>query len=216
LPISGVLATVLLERIFDMCTILLLFGLSVLQVSVSEQVRTWGLMMTGLAAGTAGIIVLIRWREEAALKVVRAMCDRMPEAVGEGVNRFVIGFVKALEILDSPKAFLRAFAWSLYLWLVIAFLNALGLAAFHLPLSSTIVVTCVVAIAVSVPSAPGYIGSFQLGCVLALAIFAVTEGDAIAFSVVHHVVQFIAIVGAGLYSLWTENMSLRQVESVAA
>jgi hypothetical protein len=26
--------------------------------------------------------------------------------------------------------------------------------------------------------------------------------------------QFVAVIGAGLYSLWTENMSFRQIEAV--
>ena len=41
-PLSGILATVVLERIFDMFTILFLFGVSTSLVAVSEQVRHWG------------------------------------------------------------------------------------------------------------------------------------------------------------------------------
>ena len=51
--------------------------------------------------------------------------------------------------------------------------------------------TAIVAIAVSVPSAPGYIGAFQLGCVLGLAIFGIPESEAIAYSIVLHLTQFV-------------------------
>ena len=78
-----------------------------------------------------------------------------------------------------------------------------------------IAMTVVVAIAVSVPSAPGFIGALQLGCVLALAIFGISESQAIAYSIVAHVTQFVGTVGAGLYSLWRENMTLREVEEVS-
>ena len=73
--------------------------------------------------------------------------------------------------------------------------------------------TALVAIAVSVPSAPGFIGSFQLGCVLGLAIFSVAESRALAFSIVVHLTQFVGVIGAGLYSLWVEGISLREVEA---
>jgi uncharacterized membrane protein YbhN (UPF0104 family) len=81
-------------------------------------------------------------------------------------------------------------------------------------LVGSLVLTAVVAIAVSVPSAPGYIGAFQLGCVLGLAIFAIPKSEAIAFSIIVHLTQFVAVIAAGLYSLWKENISLREVESV--
>lgn len=217
LPLSGLLASILLERIFDMFTILLLFGVSALLVPVSPQVRQWGAMLTGLAFVVGGTVILIRWQERLALAIVRRVCDLFPANVGTGVYGFVGGFVKALEILDSPGAFLLALAWSLYLWLVIASIYLLGIVAFAIPaplLVGALVVTAVVAIAVSVPSAPGYIGSFQIGCVLSLAIFGVAESQAVAYSIVLHVTQSIGVIAAGLYSLWTQNMSLRELESV--
>jgi glycosyltransferase 2 family protein len=214
LPLSGLLATVLLERIFDMFTILLLFGVSVLLVPVSARAMTWGGMLTGLALGVAACIGLLRWQEALALRLIRRLCDLLPDAAGEGVFGFANGFVGALETIGSPADFARAFAWSLFLWLVIGSVNALALLAFHLPVSSALIVTAIVAIAVSVPSAPGYVGSFQLGCVVALQIYSVSRSEALAFSLVLHVTQFVATVAAGLYSLWTQNLTLREVETV--
>jgi uncharacterized protein (TIRG00374 family) len=217
LPLSGVLASVLLERIFDMFTILLLFGLSASLVEVSAQVREWGWMLTALAAAVAGVIVTIRWREANALAVARRLSAWLPERWGAVTFGFAQGFVQALRMLDSPLAYLRAFAWSLYLWMAIAVVYILGFWAFGLavpPLRGALVLTTLVAIAVSVPSAPGFIGAFQLGCVLGLQIFGVARSPAIAYSLIVHLTQFVGVIGAGLYSLWRENMSLRDVESV--
>jgi uncharacterized membrane protein YbhN (UPF0104 family) len=189
LPLSGVLASVLLERIFDMFTILFLFGVSASVVTVSDQVRQWGWMLSGLALAV----------------------------IGEPAYGFAEGFVKALEMLDSPLAYARAFGWSLYLWLAISVVYVLGFWAFHLDvetLRGALVLTTLVAIAVSVPSAPGFIGSFQLGCVIGLKIFGVDESAALAYSIIVHLTQFVGVIGAGLYSLWSENISLRDVEAV--
>jgi hypothetical protein len=212
LPLGGVLATIVLERIFDMFTVLLLFGLSVMIVPLSEQAITWGWMLTGLAAFIGASMGFLRWQEDLALRLIRRFCDLLPGRLGASAYGFAAGFIKALEILGSPADFARAFAWSLYLWMVIALLNGIGLVMFHLPVQSALVVTAIIAIAVSVPSAPGYIGSFQLGCVVGLAMYSVTESDAIAFSFVHHLAQFVATVGAGLFSLWAQNLTLRDVE----
>ena len=217
LPISRVIASVLLERIFDMFTILLLFGVSASLVSVSDQIRHWGFMLFTLAIAVGSAIGLMRWQEKLALRIVRAVTSPLPAGIGGPVAKFAEDFIQALEMLESPAAFLRAFAWTLYLWAVISLIYVVAFFAFHLPVPTfvgALVLTTIVAIAVSVPSAPGYIGSFQLGCILALAIFGIAKSEAIAYSIVVHLTQFVAVIGAGLYSLWTENMSLRDVESV--
>lgn len=217
LPLSGVLASVLLERIFDMFTILFLFGISVSLVNVSDQVRQWGWMLTGLAVLVAGVIVVIRLQERLALRVARGLADLLPQRVGGPAYGFAEGFVKALEMLDSPAAYLKAFAWSLYLWIVISVVYVFGFWAFHLDvewLRGGLVLTTLVAIAVSVPSAPGFIGAFQLGCVLGLRIFGVPESPALAYSIVIHLTQFVGCIAAGLYSMWSESISLREVEAV--
>jgi uncharacterized protein (TIRG00374 family) len=216
LPLSGVLASVLLERIFDMFTILLLFGVSASLVSVSDQVREWGIILTALAVGAGSVIALIRWQEDLALAVARRSCALLPGHLGEHAYGFARGFVQALEMLGSMSAFLRAFLWSVFLWLVISTVYTLAFLAFHLPvpmLVGAIVLTATVAIAVAVPSAPGYIGAFQLGCVLGLQIFKIAQSEAIAFSIVVHLTQFVSVIGAGLYSLWMEGMSFRDVEA---
>lgn len=214
IPLGGVLATVLLERIFDMFTILLMFGTSVLLVQVTDEAKSWGWMLTGLAVGVAVLIGILRWQEERALALVRRIAELLPPRPGQLVQGFMSGFVRALDILNSPSDFLRALAWSAYLWLAIAAMNGFGLLAFHLPLQSAVIITAIVAIAVSVPSAPGYIGSFQIGCIVGLAIFHIPKGEALAFSFVLHLAQFVATVAAGLYSLWSENMSLREVDEI--
>jgi uncharacterized protein (TIRG00374 family) len=221
LPLSGVLGSCLLERIFDMFTILLLFGVSTLLVDdskvpgeVVDKLRAMGVTLTTLALLVGGVVAALRFFEGPTLRLARVVCNLLPTRIGDALYTFVEGFVKALEMLDGPIAFARAFGWSLFLWFVIALLYVLGFIAFHLEvpmLLGALVVTAVVAIAVSVPSAPGFIGAYQLGCVLALAIFAVGENDAVAFSIVLHLTQFVAVIGAGLYSLWREGMSFSEV-----
>lgn len=217
-PLSGILATVVLERIFDMFTILFLFGVSASLVAVSDQVRHWGYYLSGLAAAVAAAVIIVRWQEALALRILQLALRPLPAAIGAPVDNFFRGFVQALETLQSPLTFVQLLGWSLYLWLVIAAIYLLGILAFDIPaplLVGSITVSAIVAIAVSVPQAPGYIGSFQLGCTLSLAIFNVSQSHAIAYSIVSHLTQFAAVVAAGLYSLAREGMTMRQLEAVS-
>jgi hypothetical protein len=217
-PLSGILATVVLERIFDMFTILFLFGVSASAVAVSDDVRQWGYRLFALAMVVGGMVAVVRWQERLALRAIRAVLRPLPQHVADPVDHFFRGFVQALEILDSPLTFLQLLGWSLYLWVAIALIYLCGLLAFQLPVPlivGSVVVTAVVAIAVSAPSAPGYIGAFQVGCTLSLAIFGVSKSDAFAYSIILHVTQFVGVVVAGLYSLAREGMTMRQIEEVS-
>ncbi|MFI5396870.1 MAG: lysylphosphatidylglycerol synthase transmembrane domain-containing protein [Candidatus Binatia bacterium] len=217
-PLSGILATVVLERIFDMFTILFLFGISASAVAVSEDVRQWGYRLFALAMIVGGSVALVRWQEALALRLLRFVLRPLPHRVADPVDHFFRGFVQALEILDSPLTFFQLLGWSLYLWVVICLVYLCGLLAFQLPVPliiGSVVVTAVIAIAVSAPSAPGYIGAFQVGCTLSLAIFGVSKSDAFAYSIVLHVTQFVGVIGAGLYSLAREGMTMRQIEEVS-
>jgi hypothetical protein len=217
-PLSEILATIVLERIFDMFTVVFLFGLSALLVPVSAQVQQWGVRLTVLALLIGGGVALVRWQEQRMLALARTVLRVLPVGPRDAIDHFLEGFITALEVLDRPSTFLLAFAWSLYLWMVIALVWALGFWAFDLRVPvivGSMTVTVMVAIAVAAPSAPGYVGALQLGCVLALAIFGVSESQAIAYSIVLHIAQFVGSVGAGLYSLWSENLSLREVENVS-
>ncbi len=216
LPLSGVLGSCLLERIFDMFCVLMLFGIAAFWVDVSDRVQQWGIALLSVALTVAAGLAVLRFQESLALRVTRRLCDLLPEKIGDPAYRFVEGFVNALSMLGSASAFARAFGWSFFLWVVIGSLYILGFWAFHLEIpliKGALVLTALVAIAVSVPSAPGFIGSYQLGCVLALGVFGVDESDALAFSLVLHVTQFVSVIGAGFYSLWREGMSFSDVEA---
>lgn len=217
-PLGGVLATIVLERIFDMTMVLLLFGISFMAVPVSDDVRRWGYALTFLAVAVAATVAAIRWQEALALRLLSWAVVRMPERAAHHVDHFFRGFIRALEILDNPWTFLQAIGWSLYLWSVIASTYFWGLLAFDLPVPwvvGALVTTSMIAVAVSAPSAPGFIGAFQVGCALALGLFGVSESDAFAYSVVVHLTQFVGTIAAGLYSLTREGMTFHQIEHVS-
>lgn len=218
LPLSGVLATVFLERLFDMFAVLFLLGLAMILLPVSDRVRDWGITVTAGAVVVAVGLGFAGWQRERVLDILRRLLVILPAAARQPLDNFATGFLRALSVLDSPSAFLRASAVSLYIWTLIGVTNALGLLAFDLPVplvAGAIAITPIVSLAVSVPSAPGFIGAYQLGCILALAIFDVNESRAIAYSIVMNLTTFLACVGAGMYSLWSEGLSFHEIEAAS-
>ncbi len=215
LPVGGVIATTALERIFDLFAMLVLFGFVTLTMPVPATVRDWGIALLLLAAVLIGIVVFIRWHSDRARAVFRWALQRAPDRIAAPIQEFLEGFILALAVLDRPATLLRLAAWSLYLWLAISFMFGLGLLMFGLQvplLSGQILVTVVTAVAVAAPSAPGFIGSFQLGCRIALVeILGLSESSAIAYSVALHLLQFVAVIAAGAFSLAGQGLRLGDI-----
>lgn len=218
LPLGGILATNFLERVFDMFTLLLLFGISTALLPVSDAVRRTGFGLVGVAVAMALAILFVRWQEALALRLVEWVSKPLPEKIAEGIKHFFEGFVQALRVLDSPAEFFEIAAWSIVIWLSVSLIFGFGFWMFDIsapfPIGQ-IAVAAIVAIVISAPSAPGFIGAFQLGCKLSLGLFGVEESRALAYGIAVHVSQFAAVIGAGMYSLAREGMSLRQVEEVS-
>ena len=91
---------------------------------------------------------------------------------------------------------------------------ALSIDAPAIPLG--LAATVIVAAAVSVPAAPGFIGVFQAGSVMALGLFGVPEATGFSFGILTWLVQFVVIVALGLYSLSRLKISLGEVVSASS
>ena len=69
----------------------------------------------------------------------------------------------------------------------------------------------IVAAFVFMPQAPGFVGTWQAGCVLALDLFGVPQDMAVGFSLLTWVVQMLVNVGLGGFFVAREDVSLRQL-----
>ena len=61
---------------------------------------------------------------------------------------------------------------------------------------------------IMIPSAPGYVGTFQFFAVSALAVFDVPRETGLALAVVSHLMQYALVTLIGLYFFGRENIRL--------
>jgi len=69
-------------------------------------------------------------------------------------------------------------------------------------------VIAIVNLGLIIPSAPGFLGTFQFFCVAALGLFQIKESQALGFSIMYHLSQFLPTTLVGFYFLNKENLSL--------
>lgn len=215
-PVSSVLASVLLERLLDMLTILLFLGMVMYLTPVSDTIQRSGLVFLALAIVAVTVVVALQRQHPAAIGLTRWVLARLPSRVRERADAALHSFIGGLQGIGDGPVLIKIFAYSIYLWMVIASVFAIGFIACDLPvptISGALALVTVVAGAVSAPSAPGFIGTFQAGCIVALGLFGVSRADAVPYAFVVWAAQWLTQIVLGVVFLLRENVSFRDVRA---
>jgi glycosyltransferase 2 family protein len=219
-PLTTALATTVLERIFDLL-VLFAFGMWVLATAdVPDIVRhfTW---LAGIAAGILIVGVgVVHANRSTLLPIIDKLWNVFPASVAGQIRLLEHEFLDGITTIANPRVLVVVVAWSAYVWFLIAASFALGFFAVGIDvpfLAGGVTVTTIVALAVSLPGAPGFVGQFEWGCKLALqGIYGVEGARAVGFSIVTHITQFVTQVCVGLVYLIREGLSLGQLGRLEA
>jgi len=211
-PLSMALATTVLERAFDLLA-LFVFGMwIVLTADVPVIVHRFTWLAGVMVVVVLGAIMVMHLQRERVLPWIDRLWDLLPARIGGQLKLLEHEFLDALGTIADFGLLTRVTAWSLYLWLIIAVGFATGFPAtgIEVPfLGGGITVTAIVALAVAVPGAPGFVGQFEWGCKLALeGVYGISGASAVGFAIITHITQFLVQVAVGLVYLVREGLSL--------
>jgi uncharacterized protein (TIRG00374 family) len=206
---TKVLATVVLERVFDLMGVGATLGLAMWLVPIPEsagaQVGGAVRVLSIVAAATVVGIVAFVFLRQRMLRVVDAVVDRLPAAAGRPLHTIVHAFADGLDALGNARQLLRVIALTAWVWAMLAMPFAVMSMAFGF--GSTygasawqvgIVCAAIVAVFVMIPAAPGFVGTYQAGCIVSLAIFGVPREEALAFSLLVHFLSLAPVTVIGL------------------
>ncbi len=211
---SAAMATIALERVFDMFA-LLAFLVMVLILLPSLTSVDWldnvGYLGLGVSLLLLAILAALKRWPERSRKVVERVLTLFPKKVAYLGAEIFGKFVTGLSVMGSGAGVLYLSFLSLLVWALSAFNSYFMLLAFDLHLGPLAWFTwlVVVSLGIMLPAAPGFIGTYQAFTVVSLALFGVSKELALAVSVVTHAMQFLPITLAGLYHLKKEHLSLK-------
>ena len=227
LPATATFATVILERLMDMVTVLALFAVFVLTAdpaTMSAQPAHLARVQAGglLAAAAAAIALttafvaaghperLGRW----ALRVERVL----PARLARMVATFVESFTQGLGVMRQPRRLLVSLALSVPLWLSIAAGIWLTSLAFHitLPFVGSFLVMTILVVGVAMPT-PGAVGGFHAAYQIAVhSFFGAPDDRAVGAAIVLHAVSFLPVTLLGLIFMARDGLSLSRAQALAA
>ena len=227
LPPTAAFATIILERLLDLVTVLLLFGVFVLLVdqgslsgdpALYARVKFGG--MLAAAASIGGLIVFFALAGHperlgrAALQAERVL----PERLARLVARLVETFAQGLGVMRQPGRLFVSLVLSFPLWLSIAAGIWLTSAAFHMTFSyvGSFLVTTLLVVGVAMPT-PGSVGGFHAMYKFAvMTFFGVAADRAIGAAIVLHAISFVPVTLLGLAFMAREGLSLGRMRELAA
>ena len=222
---TAAFATIVIERLIDLATVLVLFGAfislmpagAVGDPAMLAHVKFWGgVAAAGALAGMVLLFALAGHPERlgrAALRVERVL----PARVAAIVARVVETFAQGLAVMRSPGRLFETLALSFPLWLSIALQIWLTSQAFHItfPYTGTFLVIVLLTVGVAVPT-PGQIGGFHAAYQVAVTtFFAVPVDRAVSAAIVLHAISFLPVLLVGLILMAREGLTFSGARHLA-
>lgn len=212
--ISPAVSSVVLERLFDMLFVVLCFLLLSRIYPLPADLGRAAVLLGALAVAGFVALYLLASRRAFAEGLLERVMGVLPAALWQAVRPLSTGFLDALGALESAHIVGRVAGYSAVLWIANAlpFMFSLLALGIHAPLVPAALASIVIVAAfVFMPQAPGFLGTWQAACVLALELFGVPKDQAVGYSLFTWVVQMVVNVGLGGLFVAREDVSLSQL-----
>jgi uncharacterized protein (TIRG00374 family) len=227
----GAVSSVLLERLFDLFTLLVLFSFLISWIPIPESMSYtfgkyefnsallislswWMIKLFCLLLGGVLLLASKRTRKVFAIIISAALkyvCI-FPEKIADILTRFLLNpltmfihyFVTGIEAIKTPMAFISVMGLSLGTWFVQVFsflMVARAVPGISLGFVELAFVMVVICFFIAIPSVPGYWGVWEAGGIFAMLVFDIPRSDAAGYQLINHAVQLFPIMVVGFFSV---------------
>ncbi len=221
---TAILATVLIERLLDVLSLLMIAVGVILFLPIPENeyytyIITFGLGLFVIEMGIFGVIVMLLWKREATLRFFNKILGFFPEKIQDQGLKILDSFISGLEIIKEAKHYLLLFVTSFTIWglvflsyylLFFAFDTGLEVGVFPVAALLGMVIG---SFAVTIPSGPGFVGTFHIAVQNGLMVFGTTAGAGLAYATLLHLIGMVPITIIGLLFFLKENVKYAVIES---
>lgn len=215
-PTGTTLGAMFVERLLDglwmVATLYILTWLHVFPGWVNTTIEIGFYIVLGffvfqlfLAWHPQGFIRSLQWISR------RFVGDRFEESIERVLVTFIDGFVP----LRRPMLMLYSALLATVQWTFITLLLFFVMVAFDLGgagLGSAFFANAVVSLGVGVPSAPGFVGTFEALIVKSLEVYQIDRSHAFSFAVGYHIVGYVGITLVGFWYFFREGLSWSEIE----
>ena len=201
---SSSFASIVIERIVDVFSLILLMVLVVLIHPFPRWVVQSGYIMLAFAVGAFVLLIGFKRFEAQSTLMIQFMLKLLPKKIGHKLESMIINFLSGVMPLKSNWHYVYVAILSIAIWFGYALGYYFCLSAFEftrfyqLPWHASLVVLVITTISIVVPSSPGYVGTYHFLCQVSLVMFGVSETEALSFATIAHAVILLPVTFTGL------------------
>lgn len=227
LSATSTFATIVLERVLDLLTVLFLFALFVfvfdpgmahMDEATYRALKGGGLVAAAGVAAAFVVMFLLAGHPERLGQLVQRAERVLPARFAHLFARLARTFAEGLAVLRRPGPLFRSAVLSLPVWLAITAAIWLVTRAFRIemPFTGAFLVVALLAIGVTVPT-PGAVGGFHYAYRLATTVFfGVPSERAVGAAIVLHAISFGVAALLGVVFMLQDGLSFSKLKSMAA
>jgi uncharacterized protein (TIRG00374 family) len=218
IPASTAFSSIVLERIFDLLTVLFVFGVALLLGADASPL----LMRAGTAVAAIAMALTIltaaylAWTQR-FVWFVGVVTAKLPQKARDPLLSSLEQGATGVQTLRQPSVLVRVVAYSILQWSCLLLCVHLSLIALgiEVPIAAPLLVLGFAVVSVTLPTSPGFVGAIQIAFAIGLEPFGVGADRAVAASVYYHVLAVAAVLVLGLFSLKQMGQTFRRAREEA-
>jgi uncharacterized protein (TIRG00374 family) len=212
-PATALLSSIAIERFFDFLSLLAIVLAVLLPLGgLEHEIRTASYAAAAFSAVLLAGVVLFVLRTEACIGAARRLLSAYSPRLADAAAHHLHHARTGLGAIGAPWLLARIFAWSVLQWVAILGCVVFSLRAVDAPVSlaGAASVLLLNVIGLTLPAAPGHVGTVQLAFIAGLAPFGVADEEAFTASVIYNVLMVVPTVALGLPGLRRAGAELRE------
>jgi uncharacterized protein (TIRG00374 family) len=225
-PISASLATIIVERAFDGIVMLSFVFLNLPELATltvdsgfAGSIQSLALIGAAVFLGAVVVFLLMAIFPDRSRQVSGWLVGRLaPIRWRENLMGVAERFLEGLASLRSPADVLMVLATSVVIWLFETGKYWFVMHAFPFEVSffALMLMNGIVNLATTIPSAPGYVGTFDAPGIAVLEAYSVSRAVAAGYTLVLHVALWLPITLLGAFYMLRESLSWSAVQEELA
>lgn len=213
IPTSSVLATVVIERIIDVLTLLIIMLVAVFAYPFPEWVTLSGYIMFAGVMGLFLFLFLLKQQHKLTIGLMNFGLNLLPQKISTKLEELIRTFIDGLNGMKKRRDYIKVMVYSPFIWFCywlvfhILFYSFDLVEGYNLGAVSSLVLLVITTISVVVPSSPGYVGTYHFLCMKSLALFGVPEEVGLSYAFIAHGISIIPPAIVGFMLAWKEGIS---------
>jgi uncharacterized protein (TIRG00374 family) len=221
---AAAFGTILVERIFDILSVLAAFGISLfvfkdrLAAAFPEfNIEKIALLASLIVLAIVIFIIIVIFNYEKSEKIIEKITVKiLPQKIQSKIQKFFVSTMNGFLFIKYPKQYFAIFVYTVLIWLsyiASAYITFFACGINNLNFMDANLVLTMITFAMFLPLPGNSAGAFHYICTGTLVnIFAIDREVAFGYATVNHLIGFLLQILIGAYYFFKENYKVKDLQ----